>query len=1141
MRPPIHFLCATLLAAFLLFSTSRALAAPGDLDSLNVDVVASDGYPTVYATAVQPDGKIILAGRFTSVLGVPRSNVARLNGDGTLDVGFDPNVFGEIHTVVVQADGQILLGGAFTTLQPNGAASATVRNGIARVNADGSLEVGFDPNANSHVRCLAVQADGKILLGGYFTKLQSNGAASATMRKYIARVNVDGTLDAGFSPSVSSYVECVAVQPDGKILFGGFFTTLPPTSATVRNGGVSPFSATTRNCVARFNVDGSLDVGFNPNTNGGVESLLVQPDGKVLFAGYFTALQPNGAASATTRNYLARVNADGTLDVGFVPPTNDNIHSMALQVNGRILLGDNVRNRIERMNADGSLDTTFNPSANDRVSSVALQADGKILAGGYFTRLNTTTRNHFARLLNDPATQSLTALSASRVRWTRGGSAPELASVTLDLSTDGGSSWMPLGNPTRMGTSADWLLTGLALPTTGQVRARGRTLGGFHGCASGMIEQVAAFTVNSTALAPTPTAPAANALSLNPMTVSFSLPEAALPGSVTLTFTDTTTTTLTLAASQETSGAHSVSFSPAAPLASAQVASGAAIPDGVYAVTLSYQDDGENPPASATRAGVMIDTTPPQISVPAATRQAFEGTLANYTSLAVVTDASPRTVTQSPAIGSPTTAGLRTITLTATDAAGNTSSTTFDLSVLRIHTTQLTTGTAAPGIGTNGIPPNAIITSLSTPATDDAGDVAFLGKWTTGPNDKGTRLFLNNTSPTLINLAAYKSFTDPVVDGGIVATIAGLKPSGSVVLSGSVALSAIAQSGDLAPDAGGARFKKFKAVAVRSGCLAIFAQLKAPAASDLGLWLKVGASPLKLALREGQTIEGKTVKTLISFMPGKDSPGQGRGWLTTTGTGVAFALTLFTDKTQGIVVANANGDTSILTRSDAPTTIFDASLTGASFASYSVPAINESANTAFLATLKIGPGGVTKADARGIFLGDDDAQYTTIARIGADFSTLGDPVLSANSSVAFTATRKGSTAKTLWWKPAGQPLRLLAQTGTAAGDLPGSQWESFTSLAITDRGPIFAAQLVPKRGVTASSASGVWVCDLGGNPRLLFRTGETIHGKTLATFSLLKVTVGNAGVTRSFNNTALVVWLATFTDKTSAIIRSELP
>lgn len=80
-----------------------------------------------------------------------------------------------------------------------------------------------------------------------------------------------------------------------------------------------------------------------------------------------------------------------------------------------------------------------------------------------------------------------------------------------------------------------------------------------------------------------------------------------------------------------------------------------------------------------------------------------------------------------------------------------------------------------------------------------------------------------------------------------------------------------------------------------------------------------------------------------------------------------------------------------------------------------------------------------------------------------------------------------------------------------------------------------------KTTVTAASATGVWACDFAGTVRTLFRTGDTIGGKKLKSFTLLKATVGATGVTRSFNNDAKVVWLATFIDKSTAIVTTEVP
>ncbi len=336
-------------------------AAPGDVDPLNANVVGS----FVVATAVQPDGKTIIGGNFTSVLGQPRNHIARLNADGTLDAGFNPNAGNVVNCVTVQADGGILLGGNFTTV------GGTARNRIARVDAAGALDAGFNPNANGLIFSVAMQADGKILLGGVFT------AVGGIARNSIARVDAAGAVDAGFNPNVDNIVRSVAVQADGRILLGGHF----------------------------------LSVG------------------------------------GTARFRIARVDAAGVLEAG------------------------------------------FNPAVVGNVFSVAVQADGRILLGGNFTDVDGTARNLFARLINDHATQTLSAPDATQVTWTRGGSSPEVSLVTFEKSTDSGATWTPLGNGTRIGTTPTWQLTGLALPGAGQIRARGRTNG-----SSSLIEQVATFS-----------------------------------------------------------------------------------------------------------------------------------------------------------------------------------------------------------------------------------------------------------------------------------------------------------------------------------------------------------------------------------------------------------------------------------------------------------------------------------------------------------------------------------------------------------------------------------------------------------------------------------------------------------------------
>ena len=468
------------------------LNTPGNLDP--------DFYPdangTVLSVALQPDGKVLLGGSFTTVLGVERNRIARLNADGTLDMDFNPNASSNVLSIAVQPDGKVLLGGIFTTLQPNGAATATTRNRIARLHADGSLDMGFDPNASGGpggVFSLAVQADGKVLIGGAFLRLQPNGAATATTRLRIARLNSDGTLDEGFNSGVNNYVYSLAVQADGKVLIGGAFTT--------------------PKFIARLNADGSLDTGFNPNANGTVQSVAVQADGKVLIGGTFTTLQPNGAVTATSRKRIARLHADGTLDDGFNPNASSYVYSLAVQADGKVLIGGEfttlqpngaatatTRKRIARLHADGTLDTGFDPNANGTVNSLVVQADGKVLIGGEFTTLQpngaatATTRNRIARLDNDLATQALSITEGTQALWSRGGSAPELTRATFEVSTDGAATW---GTPiagTRLGTSANWQATGLSLPAGSLLRARGVTSGGYFNSSSGLIEQVTTFS-----------------------------------------------------------------------------------------------------------------------------------------------------------------------------------------------------------------------------------------------------------------------------------------------------------------------------------------------------------------------------------------------------------------------------------------------------------------------------------------------------------------------------------------------------------------------------------------------------------------------------------------------------------------------
>jgi uncharacterized delta-60 repeat protein len=361
------------------------IASAGTLDlGFNPGTGANNN---VYTSAVQADGKIIIGGDFATVNAVARSKIARLNIDGSVDMGFNPGTGANniVYTSAVQADGKVIIGGDFATV--NGVA----RNKIARLNVDGSVDMGFNPGsgASSTVRTCALQADGKIIIGGIFPTV--NGVA----RNRIARLNVDGSLDLSFNPSASAsdVVYDIAVQPDGKIIIGGEFTGV--------NGVV-------RKRIARLYADGSLDLSFNPGT--GVDgyyhhvyTIAVQADGKIIIGGNFNTV--NDVAI----DRIARLNADGSVDLSFNHGTgaNNTVRAIAVQPDGKIIIGGGfttvngvARNYIMRLNADGIADSSFNPGtgANDWVSTIAVLHDGRIVIGGDFTTFNGVTRNRIARV-----------------------------------------------------------------------------------------------------------------------------------------------------------------------------------------------------------------------------------------------------------------------------------------------------------------------------------------------------------------------------------------------------------------------------------------------------------------------------------------------------------------------------------------------------------------------------------------------------------------------------------------------------------------------------------------------------------------------------------------------------------------------
>src|SRR5438477_192924 len=387
-----------LFLLFLLGLGGAVIAAPtptpppGRIDAPFVPAPGTND--TVNAVIPQPDGKVIVAGRFTQANNVGRNRIARFNFDGSLDTTFDPGTGadGEITAAVLQPDGRIVVAGRFTSF------NGFTHNCICRLNANGSVDqtFGLGNGITNAALALALQTDGRIIVGGQFSDVD------LTQRINLARLNNDGSVDLSFDPGngPNGDVNAIVIQPDGRIIIGGTFI------------GYNGFA---RGGVARVLGNGALDPSFDSSvgTGGNVFALALQHNGQIVLGGRFAQY------SGTNRTFIARVFGDGSLDFGFNPVPNSWVQSLAVERDDRILVGGFFigintvgRNRIARLNTNGSVDLTFDPGAgcvgaltNDQtqVRSIALQQFGRILAGGIFTSYDNQLRDNIVRLFDNAA------------------------------------------------------------------------------------------------------------------------------------------------------------------------------------------------------------------------------------------------------------------------------------------------------------------------------------------------------------------------------------------------------------------------------------------------------------------------------------------------------------------------------------------------------------------------------------------------------------------------------------------------------------------------------------------------------------------------------------------------------------------
>lgn len=349
-----------LIVFFTGFCALQVQANSGRLDLNFPQVLARDANVTAIET--QPDGKILVAGEFTTRGAVLRNDMIRLNADGTLDptfsIGSGTDQPSLIRFIKVQTNGKILIAGYITQI------GGTFVRSILRLNIDGSIDTTFNLSGIdvTFVRDLDVQSDGKILIS----------ASNLIGSSFVTRLKTDGSNDQGIGQPLYSNgtfdYRVTFLPEENKILIGG-------------------------RSLVRLNISGAVDMTFNANITSSIFDLIINAkplaNGKYLIYGKFDAV--NG----TTRRNVAIINSDGSLDTTFNSATSgaETIQNVAVQAEGTIIIGGAnfalnsvVHGNVARLNADGSVDRTFNQGrgANGSVNDLEIRGNNLLIGGSFF-------------------------------------------------------------------------------------------------------------------------------------------------------------------------------------------------------------------------------------------------------------------------------------------------------------------------------------------------------------------------------------------------------------------------------------------------------------------------------------------------------------------------------------------------------------------------------------------------------------------------------------------------------------------------------------------------------------------------------------------------------------------------------------